>query len=188
MGGEEEIMKILLNIKKYSPGNDDVNIKVLKVQVHSRTNFWYATNKNYPTILLVLFPHVMTHKGHIYLFDFAINENIPDPLICAQDLWRRQVRCKQFSKRHNHFDPDTSPIQGYVRSLPWSVQEGEARYENGVPGDSTTGSTIGIQYSSVFYHWILHQSGRRRRREQLNSGQCYKFININNKKRIQHMR
>ena len=36
-------------------------------------------------------------------------------------------------------------------------------------------------------NWILHQSGRRRRREQLNSGQCYKFININKKKRIQHM-
>ena len=30
------------------------------------------------------------------------------------------------------------------------------------------------------HHWILHQSGRRRR-EQLNSGQCYTFLNINTK-------
>ena len=36
--------------------------------------------------LLVLFPRAMTHKGHIYLFDLAINGNIPDPLICAPNL------------------------------------------------------------------------------------------------------
>ena len=36
--------------------------------------------------LLVLFPRAMTHKGHIYLFDLAINGNIPEPLICAPNL------------------------------------------------------------------------------------------------------
>ena len=57
--------------------------------------------------LLVLFPRAMTHKGHIYLFDLGINGNIPEPLICVPNLWRRQVMCKQVSKRHNHFEPDT---------------------------------------------------------------------------------
>ena len=36
--------------------------------------------------LLLLFPRAMTHKGHIYLFDLAINGNIREPLICAPNL------------------------------------------------------------------------------------------------------